>query len=219
MAPNPNSAMTLSIRRAAPSDAPALSHVCLLTADAGSSAQHLHSIPQLPGLIYAEPYVKLPKTTFAFVLVDEFRVVGYIVGSEDSRAFEREAEKHWYPSLREKYPLPGEGSDADEASQLTENDLRYLKLIQKMYVLPEPCISFSPAHLHINILPEYQRRGWGRRLIAQAVDYLRGEGLDGVWLGMDPRNLSAQGFYEKLGFRPIEGAPAGNMGLRFEDWV
>ena len=51
------------------------------------------------------------------------------------------------------------------------------------------------------------------------MTYLRDEaGLEGVYLGYDPRNLDAAKFYERVGFRWIEGAPKTCVGLKFADW-
>ncbi|THV08406.1 acyl-CoA N-acyltransferase [Dendrothele bispora CBS 962.96] len=201
--------MSISIRKALESDAPALSRICLLTADAGSSAESLHDYGELPGLVYAVPYVKLP-TTWGFVLVDDSKeeVVGYILGSKDTRAYEEYAGQHWWPSLVEKYPPSMAVKPADE---------RYMKLLRNMHVASEANMAFAAAHLHIDILPEYQKQGWGRKLIATAIEYLKGEQVEGngVWLGLDPRNTGAREFYKRLGFKDIEGAPDGNMGLKF----
>lgn len=214
--------MTLTIRKALESDAPSLSRICLLTADAGESAEALHDYGELPGLVYAVPYVKLP-TTWGFVLVDRDdtnapvdeseqlgneneKVVGYILGSFDTRAFEKHAADIWWPALAEKYPPSFARKPADE---------RYMKLLRDMHTAPDDNIAFAPAHLHIDILPEYQKKGWGRRLIEEAIEHLRTE-VGGVWLGLDPRNEGAKTFYRKLGFEDIDGAPEGNMGLKFE---
>ncbi|KAG7096801.1 hypothetical protein E1B28_004210 [Marasmius oreades] len=201
--------MSFSIRKATESDIPALSRVCLLTADAGSSAEGLHDYPELPGLIFAVPYVKLP-TTWAFVLIDDSTdaVIGYIVGSKDTREFERYAAEHWWPPLAEKYP---------PSLAVKPNDEKYMKLLQKMFTAPNENIAFATAHLHINILPGYQRQGLGQRMIDTAVEFLKGENIqgNGVWLGMDPRNDQAKKFYDRIGFKPIEGVPNNNMGLKF----
>ena len=53
------------IREATSSDSPALSRICLLTGNAGQSAEAQHTFGELIGLVFAEPYVHLP-TTFAF---------------------------------------------------------------------------------------------------------------------------------------------------------
>ena len=165
--------------------------------------------------MWAVPYVKLPYT-WGFVMQrdDNKEVVGYILGTTDTRAFERAAKETWWPFLRPKYPAEGEfkiaGKPADEL---------YAKLISNMEPIEQECIDFSPAHFHIDILEEYQGKGWGRKLIGRAVEYLRDEaGLDGVFLGMDMRNMDARRFYEKLGFRRWSGAPEHTVGLKFADW-
>ncbi|KAJ3802025.1 acyl-CoA N-acyltransferase [Lentinula aff. detonsa] len=200
--------MTIIIRKAMETDAPALSRICLLTADAGSTAEALHDYGELPGLVYAVPYVKLP-TTWGYVMVDDLRdneVVGYIVGSTDTRAFETYAAEHWWPKLAERYLPSLAKKPADE---------RYMNLFRNMYTAPDACIDFSPAHMHINILPEYQKQGWGRKMLASAVEFLKGQSLRGVWLGLDPRNNGARTFYERVGFTHVDGAPDNNMGIKF----
>ncbi|KAJ3500993.1 hypothetical protein NLJ89_g9541 [Agrocybe chaxingu] len=203
--------MPVKIRRATESDEAALSRICLLTADAGVSAEPLHDFGELPGLVYAVPYVKLP-TTWGFVLEDDVtsQVVGYILGSTDTRAYERYAAEHWWPPLAEKYP---------PETMVKPGDQNYSKLLRNMHIAPDANVAYSPAHLHIDILEAYQQQGWGRKLIAAAVEFLRGEGINGVWLGLDPRNEGARKFYTRLGFGLVEGAPDNNqMGLKFADF-
>lgn len=204
--------MTITLRRAKEGDTPALSHICLLTGNAGKSAEANHDYGELPGLVYAVPYVNLP-TTWGFVMVDEDRsglVVGYILGSTDTRQYEKHAAERWWPSLAGKY---------DPATLVGKpEDLRYAKLLRDMHTAPETNVAFSPAHLHVDILEEYQRKGWGRKLIAEAVNYLKGQGLDRVWLGMDPRNQAARLFYESLGFERIEGSDDNQLGLVLDNF-
>ncbi|KAF7301795.1 N-acetyltransferase domain-containing protein [Mycena indigotica] len=198
--------MALTIRQAALVDEAALSHICLVTADAGKSADPLHDHKELPGLVYAVPYLHLP-TTWAFVLVDNENVVGYIVGSKDTRVFEQRAAEEWWPIHAEKYP---------PTEMVKEADKRYAKLLRNMDIAPEAHVAFSPAHLHINIVEEHQGKGWGRKLIETAVNHLKTEGVDGVWLGMDPRNSEARKFYQRVGFSTFEGASPHAVGMRFK---
>lgn len=59
-----------------------------------------------------------------------------------------------------------------------------------------------PAHLHINLLPDYQRRGWGAQLIGALVERLQEEEEEcrGVYLGVGASNTGAVKFYECNGF-------------------
>ncbi|KAF7352665.1 Pheromone-regulated membrane protein 10 [Mycena venus] len=201
--------MSVTLRKATIADAPSLSHICLVTADAGKSAEALHDFGELPGLVYAVPYVNLP-TTWAFVLVDGSKddlVVGYIVGSTDTRAYEKSAAKNWWPVQAEKY-LP--------SAMVREGDKRYADLLRNMHTAPDANIAFSPAHMHINILEEYRGQGWGRRMIQTAVDYLKEQGINRLWLGMDPRNTEARKFYERLGFTGFEGSSPTDTETRLE---
>lgn len=211
----------MTIRRATLADADALSRICLLTADAGKSGEHLHDYPELPGIVWAVPYVHLP-TTFGYVLVDDHsdkpggseEVVGYTLGSTDTRKYEEIAQKTWWPVQRARYP-----SSIEEGEKGKEADKQYIKMLDKMFTAPEANIAFSPAHLHIDILEGYQRQGWGRKLIGRLIEHLREEGVDGVWLGLDPKNVNARRFYRKLGFREINGEEDdNNMGIRCEQW-
>ena len=96
--------MPLMMRKITEADVPALSRICLLTADAGKPAEHLHDYKELPSLVYSVPYVKLP-TTWGFVLVDESdEPVGYVVGLTNTREYEKYAVQHWWPPLVKKYP-------------------------------------------------------------------------------------------------------------------
>ncbi|TDL26579.1 hypothetical protein BD410DRAFT_812925 [Rickenella mellea] len=180
------------IRPATPRDAPFLSHICLLTADKGNSAEHLHTIGALPGLVCPH--------TFGFVIEerDTKNVVGYILGTTDTRAYEAAAAISWWPRLRQEYPLSlvegyedaatNDESHKDDDMRLTPDDVQYIRTIHAPPRAEERCIAFSPAHMHIDILPPYQRQGWGRRLVGTVVAHLREKGLNGLWLRMAPGN-------------------------------
>ncbi|KAF8600977.1 hypothetical protein BDV93DRAFT_587074 [Ceratobasidium sp. AG-I] len=98
----------LFIRPVHTDDTPVLYRICLLTADAGQSAEALHHFPELLGLHYIDPYVKL-SPAFGFVLVSgttkgNEEVLGCLPATPDTRAHEAIAEEQCYPPLRLKYP-------------------------------------------------------------------------------------------------------------------
>jgi ribosomal protein S18 acetylase RimI-like enzyme len=64
-------------------------------------------------------------------------------------------------------------------------------------------LSAYPAHLHIDILPEGQGQGWGRKLIETLTGRMRELGVSAVHLGVAPTNHRAIAFYEAVGFHRV----------------
>jgi|LSQX01.1.fsa_nt_gb ribosomal protein S18 acetylase RimI-like enzyme len=61
-----------------------------------------------------------------------------------------------------------------------------------------------PAHLHIDVLPEYQRKGLGHKLVDTLCEHLKSKGVKGVMLTVWENNEKGQGFYKKYGFTFLE---------------
>ncbi|MBD3229358.1 MAG: GNAT family N-acetyltransferase [Candidatus Lokiarchaeota archaeon] len=61
-----------------------------------------------------------------------------------------------------------------------------------------------PAHLHIDILETYQRKGIGSKFINRFEDHLRKHGIKGVHLGTSSKNVKAIPFYKKNGYKIIK---------------
>ena len=51
------------------------------------------------------------------------------------------------------------------------------------------------------VLPEHQRRGYGRQMLLDTVELLTAEGLDRIRLEVETENSGALGLYESCGFR------------------
>lgn len=71
------------------------------------------------------------------------------------------------------------------------------------------------ATMHIDILPEWQGKGWGRKLIDALFDSVRAhpvEGRKGLWLGIAGDNAKVVEFYERMGLRvwPQDGWKPGD---------
>ncbi len=57
--------------------------------------------------------------------------------------------------------------------------------------------------LVLAVLPEYEDRGIGSRLLAHVVEWLRSAGFNTLWLSASPdAGTRAHGFYRSLGWRP-----------------
>ncbi len=180
------------IRPAAPGDLDDIYRICLLTAASGGDGTDLYSDPRGPGYMHAAPYAVLHPEC-AFVLDDGTgKAIGYVVGTPDSDAFEERLDAEWWPFVRaEIAAMPLLRAKDAVLSERARGGHRKDPRITARF----------PAHLHINILPEGQGGGWGRRLIETELDTMRVRGVPGLHLGIDRRNTRAIAFYDHLGFR------------------
>ena len=97
--------------------------------------------------------------------------------------------------MRKRYLLP----DNDERS-LDANFIRYLH--QNHFAIEG--LEDYPAHLHIDILPVAQSKGYGRKLIEVFLNRLQSQGIKGVHLIVSKKNQNAIGFYKQIGFNEIK---------------
>ena len=188
----------MGIRRAVAGDRDALYDICVLTGDVGEDARPLYRNSELLGEIWVGPYLAL-QPDLAFVAEDDNGVVGYVLGAEDTRAFDTACEQRWWPALRARYPDP-------PADATLTADGRLIRRIHHPPTTPARVLDEFPAHLHIDISPRGQGRGIGRRLMTTLFDSLLARGVAGVHLGVNARNTRAIRFYEHLGFTPV-GSP------------
>jgi ribosomal protein S18 acetylase RimI-like enzyme len=179
------------IRDARPRDESALYAICLRTGAGGGDATGLYDDPDLLGHVYVGPYLRL-EPDFALVFEDDIGVAGYILGTPDTRAFERICEREWWPPLRRRYPLPAGPED--------HGDSRLVRLVHAPPSPPDELVADHPAHLHIDLLQRAQRQGHGRRLMTTLLDRFAAAGAPGVHLGVGTANHRAIAFYGAMGF-------------------
>lgn len=116
-----------------------------------------------------------------FVIDDSGKAVGYIICAEDYDRYEKIFNERYLP-LTKQY-----------------GEKRYDWAKSSSY-LQKKFKSEYPAHLHIDLLPEYQRMGLGRKLVDTLREHLSAKGVDGVCLTCGGKNENAQKFYKKCGF-------------------
>ncbi|WP_043540006.1 GNAT family N-acetyltransferase [Salinarimonas rosea] len=196
----------MRIRPARPADREALLAISLATGDAGGDAAPLHCDGRLVGLIYSAPYLAL-EPGLALVAEDDAGVVGFAVGTAETRAFEARLERDWWPALREAHPHSGGDPACWDADQ------RRVARFHAPRIVPDAVVAGHPAHLHLNLLPRARGRGVGRRLLAAWLERLAA--AEGgpvsvaerpVHVGVHPRNAGALAFWSACGFARI-GAP------------
>lgn len=120
-----------------------------------------------------------------FVLDDDGKAVGYIICTEN---YDR------YKEIFDRDYLPLNCGLGDELYKWAEEST----VLQNKYK------ASYPAHLHIDILPEYQRKGWGGKLLNTLSDHLKSKGISGVMLTAGTENVNAGMFYKKYGFEQLE---------------
>ncbi|MFD6417882.1 GNAT family N-acetyltransferase [Streptomyces sp. NPDC060194] len=183
-----------AIRPYHPSDLPGMYRICLLTGDVGRDATAKYRDPDVLGHLYLGPY-PAADPALSFVVADEQGLLGYVVATADTAAFDAWLEEHWWPGLRLRYPAelakdPGDGTD----------DWRTVSAFHRPHPSGGAPLDRYPAHLHIDILPRGQGAGLGRRLLATLFAALRERGVPGVQLGVGGANTDAQAFYRRIGF-------------------
>jgi len=196
----------LGIETAGLQDMPGAYRTCLLTGDAGKDATALYRDPDLLGQVYVGPYITYGMGT-QLVVVDEEGSAGYLLSADDSLHCEEWAEATWWPPLRNRYPVLGDGSP----------DAEMISLIHEPPRTPVEIAREFPAHLHIDLQERARGTGLGRVLIERLLSELRSREVAGVHLGVDASNPNAIGFYEHLGFGAVEHEDWGLlMGLRLD---
>lgn len=190
--------MPFAIRPYHPSDLCALYRICLQTGDSGADATRLYRDPDLLGHYYAGPYAVF-EPDLCFVLTAAGQPCGYILGARDTPAFAERCAREWFPALRARYPAPAPDDRSPEA--------QLIRMVRSGEV-DSPGPAGYPAHLHIDLLPQAQGRGWGHQLMRVFLERLRQLGVGGVHLGVAAGNARAVRFYERAGFARLETHPA-----------
>ncbi|MCX4537076.1 GNAT family N-acetyltransferase [Streptomyces sp. NBC_00841] len=179
-----------------PDDHAALSDICVRTADNGGDSRHLYPDPELMPSIFATPYAYL-EPDLAFVIDDGTgRAVGYILGTADTAQFVTAFRKQWLPLVEERFPEP------DGPPRTPSGEMIALLHNPERMIVPE--MAAHPAHLHIDLLPAWQRKGYGRALMRTFLTALRAKGVGAVHLSMLTANTPARAFYDRLGFAEID---------------
>ncbi|KAG0634576.1 hypothetical protein HOY80DRAFT_912022 [Tuber brumale] len=193
--------------------------ICKLTAH-----PLIHSSADILPYIYAIPYIGL-EPIHAFVLdagssdnPSGRQVVGYIIGTPDTNTFVERYKKAYLPTLPPAIAnttitttdtpataQADEDGDGDELRRMFERIL--LSPEDMLHPATPDFIPCYPAHLHINILPGFQSKGFGGKLMERFLRGLRARetGVCGLHLGMRRDNVAAGRFYERCGFRLHEG--------------
>ncbi len=193
----------IKIRTARKADMAALYQITLATGQYGADASLVYQDPDLLGHIFAAPYLAHePKS--CFVAEDTHGVVGFVVGTPDTRRFETCLETDWWPDLRLRYPMSNYSMSNTQTREKLQADQRLCHMIHHPEIASDDLVHAFPAHMHLNLLPRAQGQGVGRGLFAIWCDSMRIEGVLAVHVGVSLQNPRALGFWRKMGFHTID---------------
>jgi ribosomal protein S18 acetylase RimI-like enzyme len=192
--------VSASIRRYRASDRDDVYDVCVRTGGAGQGARGRYSTDDLLGDIYAGPYLHIAPE-HAYVLDNGDRAVGYVIGTPSTREFVAAYLAEWLPRMRGTYAPPAATPTSDEEQKLAD-------MFRPEHML-RPELEPHPAHLHINLLPDYQGAGHGRELMTTFLESVAAVGARSCHLTVRAVNTGALRFYDRLGWRRIEVANPG----------
>jgi ribosomal protein S18 acetylase RimI-like enzyme len=185
------------IRPARPGDEAGAYYVCLKTGNYGQDGEPYYlEDPDALGRVFVGPYLAF-EPDLSLVLEDGQGICGYALGALDSRRFYARYEAEWRPVLCARFPAP-----QGDPQQWTRVRQVHHVYHHPDYFCPEPYEQY-PSHLHIDLLPRAQGRGYGRRLLEQVMERLRQGGAPGAHLGVSMLNEPAFGFYQRLGFQEL----------------
>jgi len=130
-----------------------------------------------------------------WVACAEGRVIGFIVGSTDTKAYQRRLMRHILPPVVLRF-LRGAYHPGPQA-------WRYLRALAAAAVhreFPHADLDRYPAHLHINLEAGWRGYGLGRRLMEAFIQRLKSMNVSGVHLHTTSMNRAACGLYRSCGF-------------------
>lgn len=152
--------------------------------------------------LYCDYYLD-SQSEFCFVAADENDVPqGYILCAADCADYTEKMEELYLPLIRKI-----NSGEFYKANAQMKVEQRYIK-------------AGYTAHLHIDILPEFQRQGVGTALMDALCEKLQAINVEGVRLIVAKKNENACKFYEKYGFEDIDyitGAVVYGKKFFFED--
>lgn len=190
------------IRECQKTDEEGVLNVCYKTGYMGEDLTGTNKFNDIKlfGYLFCLYYLRF-ETKNCFVAVDKSnddKIAGYILGTLDSRKQEKQfaMKMLWKIISRVLFLTSWRYNESFRSVLYFLNNLGPKQKIENLY-------EEYPAHLHINVLPEYQHLGIGSKLLSKFEEHLRTYKVPGVHLATSNRNVKAIPFYHKKGYELI----------------
>ncbi len=155
--------------------------ICLKTTD-----MRIRTEVQRQALLntYCNYYVECEPYNCFVAVDDDDKAVGYILCAENYGRYENKFFQKYIPAIK-------------KSGKFKVIVAKASAFIHKRYA------GYYPAHMHIDILPEYQRQGLGTQLVDALVAHLKEKKIRGLMLAVSGKNEKGMNFYQKYGFKKI----------------
>jgi GNAT superfamily N-acetyltransferase len=146
------------------------------------------------------PYQRV-RPDWTYVVEEAGRVVGYLTGCPDTRAFRRACRTAWTWRLLLRVAR-GEFGWSGDARRFVRQVLGLDRGVEARLArrLPVSLDATYPAHLHMNVAADRRGQGLGRALFDCYAEDLRRRGVTGVHLFCGKEPLT---FYRRQGFEEL----------------
>lgn len=189
----------VTIRPYRPEDQKSVQEICIQTSSIPArTPKDILFLLTMYNDCYTEQY-----PNFCFVAADsEDHPIGYILCASEYNSYCDVFRKIYLPRLKQRTIT--RWIAACTASKAEEKQMK--KLAERGY----------PAHMHIDILDAYQRRGIGTQLLQRLKGHLRDQNIHGLCLGVGSGNKKGVAFYRKQGFEVLQKLGGSlMMGIQF----
>jgi len=163
----------INIRKYRTGDYENIKKICITT-----GAEQLKQFKNFLLTSYCDYYIEVEPGNCFVAAAENDNAVGYVLCAQDTLAWSEVFCNDYATRLDEPFKSIASGA----CDTLLDFNTEY------------------PAHLHIDILPEYQGLRLGTKLIDKLVTHLRQKNIPGLMLSVANDNTGAQHFYEKYGF-------------------
>lgn len=168
--------------------------ICLINAGDPKTKRQLDFILDT----YCDYYIECEPENCFVAANEKDEAIGYIYCAENYAKYQARFNEIYLPKVKE---------------------LGYFKWKASLasYRLHAKYAAQYPAHLHIDILDDYQRKGLGSKLVNALSEHLKVKGIGGLMLTVGRTNELGINFYKKYGFSELEkGVGDVAMGIRLK---
>ncbi|MDE6407098.1 MAG: GNAT family N-acetyltransferase [Anaeroplasmataceae bacterium] len=180
----------IEIRKYQTKDNASVRSICMATAKKGFRNK------EVVCWMFLDYYLE-SESDHAYVLVDKEEVIGYIVASTNAQLYEKQMKEKWIPKIKE-YSF-------------------FLGIFSKICLLvSKPLDRKYSGGFHMNIAPNYQKLGLGKRLLAVMGNHLSLYGYPYLYLITENKRTRGYGFYKHYGFKVVKKYLTGSLALAYD---